>query len=186
MSVTAYSTFRVLNTIRVQVTSDLSTPLYYHWYVDGEYVGRTASSERWFALGANQQVQVVVVDTNDPNFDPYASPPAGYPLRKRLWWVRADDDEVRKYKVEQQQDGGAWTTIATVWARQRIWLYSLRTPPLVDLSTYSWRIMPIDIYGNEGTASTEGPETVVRQPDAVRFTASYDGGADRVTIAEAA
>jgi hypothetical protein len=59
------------------------------------------------------------------------------------------------------------------------------TPRLDDLTTYTWRVIPIDAVGNEGTPLEIESESVVRRPDPPAFTATFDDGTSTVEFAEA-
>lgn len=185
MAITAYSQVRVGSTTTVTVTSDLTGVIYYHWYVDGAYVGMTLLPTRTFQLEPGEQVRIEANDTNDVDYDPVANAPHGAPARRSLWFVRSVDDDVAEYNIEQQQDGGAFTQIATVPHDDQRWAYSVLTDRLDDLSDYGWRAIAVDDAGNEGSALTLGSETVVRTPDAPDFAISFDSGTSRVTFSSA-
>lgn len=107
-------------------------------------------------------------------------------LYKTLFWVRSLTTGVVRYRIDEQVDGGEWTTIAYVWARSGQWSYLYETDTLDDLSEYAWRIIPIDSAENACDAPLEiGPETVVRTPDAVDFDVTFNSPATTVTFAEA-
>ena len=174
------------NVTTLTVHSWLVPPIYFYWYVDGRYVGQTKSPSRAFYLPAGDQAQIDVIDSTDPDLDPIANAPAAYPVRRTLWWIRSiDAGRVDRYRVEQQKDGGDWTQIGTVHAVDGQWDYTFLTDRLDDLGAYAWRVVPIDAAGNDGSAITLGAETVVRKPDGVDFTLSFDDGTDRVTLDEA-
>lgn len=184
--ITAYRTTRAGQTTTVRVTSNLAGTVFYHWYLDGAWIGRTTSPEKSFVLDLSDQARVDVVDVNDPDFDPLKNPPAGYPARRSLFFLRSTDEDVETYRVEQQKDGGAWTTVAILHHDPRAWSYQVLTDRLPDLSSYSWRVIPVDRAGNDGTALSLGSaEKVVRTPDAPNFTATFNAGATTVTFAVA-
>jgi len=175
----------------VIVTSDLSGTIYYHWYLDGVLVASTEGldeSEFWFQLEQGEQARLEVLDTNDADFDAVANAPAGWPARRLLWWVRSLDASTDHYRVEQQQDGGDWSTVALV-PRDSLgpdtWHYQLLSDRLDDLSDYAWRIVPVDAAGNDGDSTLIGPERIVRAPDAPDCTITYDADTDKVTFAAA-
>jgi len=186
MAITRYQTTRFRNITTVAVISDLSGTVYYHWYLDGAYIASTTRPTYSFVLEQGEQARIEVQDTTDPNYDPIANAPAGYPARRTLWWIRSTEGDVDYYKVEQKKDSGQWSTIGIVRHDNREWAYSFLTPRLEDLATYTWRIIPVDTAGNEGTPQTIGPETVVRTPDAPRFAISFDPSTTRVTFSAAA
>lgn len=185
MTVTVEDVSRVGDSVRVEVSSDLEGPRFY-WYADGAFVGSSTEPARSFGVAPGEQLRVEVLDSTDADFDALANAPAGYPSRRSLWWTRSSSSDVSAYVVEQQKDGGDWLELARVAQEPGAWALSFLTGRLEDLATYSWRITPIDRAGNEGTATTFGPELVVRRPDAPEFALSFDAGANRVTISEAA
>ena len=183
MAITSYSTTRLGDTTVVTVTSDLTDTIYYHWYVDGQWVGMTTQPSRGFQVSAGEQLRVECLDTNDADYDYTANAPEGWPARKTLWWVRSLATDVDHYRIDQQEDGGAWETIGRVWPVLGQWSYRHTTERLTDLAVYSWRILPVDAAGNEGAATTIGPEQIVRAPDAPAFAAAFDPDTRRVTFA---
>jgi len=184
MAITAYTLTRLGEVTTVTVTSDLAGTIYYHWYTDGCYVGGGQSASRSFYLGLSDQTRVEVVDTNDADFDPVAGAPAGWPARRTLWWVRSIEADVASYRVEQKLGAGDWSTLAIVHDRPEAWDYAVMTDRLDDLSDYTWRVVPVDAAGNDGTPFTIGPEQIVRTPDAPNFTITFDAGTTKVTFAE--
>jgi len=185
MAITSYSTTRQGDLLTVTVVSSLTGTIYYHWYADGSYLAGSASPTRSFLVPAGEQIRVTAVDTNDPDFDPFASPPAGYPARRTLWWVASTDLDVGHYRVEQQREAEGWLEIGQVSASGS-WAYQLLTPRLDDKTTYSWRLIPVDQAGNDGAALSLGSEFVVRSPDAPNLAISYDAGTAKVTLSEVA
>lgn len=183
MSITAYTAVPIEDAVRVEVTSDLAGTVRYHWYADGMYQGMTYEPWRLFRPEEGEQLRVEVLDTTDEDFDPLTNAPAGYPARRTLWWVRSLDADVEYYRIDQQQDGGAWAEVATVDAVAGQWDYQWTTARLDDLSDYAWRIVPVDAAGNDGTALAIAAERIVRTPDAPDFTLSLAGGAVTVEAA---
>jgi len=191
MAITSYSQRRYSNVTTVTVVSDLTPPsggaVYYHWYIDGAYVAMTRSSSRSFALEAGDQVKIVAQDTTDPDYDAVANAPAGYPARRSLWWLRSLDDDVEHYRVEQRrEDDNDWSVVAIVRHDNRVWSYSLLTGRLDDLIGYAWRVVPVDLAGNDGTPWELATEMIVRTPDAPDFAVTFDDQTTCVTFASAA
>jgi hypothetical protein len=181
----SYITTRIGNTTTVTVASTLAAPVYYFWYLDGQFLGMTLASVRSFALLAGEQARIDVLDSDDAAFDPYANAPAAYPPRKLLFWVRSLANDVDRYRIDQQQDGGEWTTVGQIAAASDPWSFRFLTQRLADLSIYTWRIVPVDQVGNDGTPLTIGPEKIVRTPDAPDFSASLDPDTTYLTIGAA-
>lgn len=184
MAITSIEQSRSRNRTTVTVTSDLAGSVWYFWYRDGAYIARTASPVYTFGVEPGEQLRVEVIDTNDPDMDPIKAAPAGYPARRTLYWVRTTATDVDFYRVEQKEGAGDWTSIGRVYHSEARWVYSLLTGVLTDLASYQFRVVPVDRAGNDGTPVTLDAETVVRSPDAPDFTASYDGGTQRITFAE--
>jgi hypothetical protein len=185
MSVTL-TTVRFGNVTTVTAASTLSGIVYYHWYLDGVYVATSVESSHSFWLGTGEQIRIEVTDTLDPDYDPIANAPAGWPARKAITWARSLDTDVAEYRVEQQKDSGSWTTVGIIPHDATKWSYSLLSGRLTDLSSYYWRVYPVDAAGNDGTAITpvKGKD-LVRRPDAPNFTISFDDGTTKVTFTAA-
>jgi hypothetical protein len=186
MAITSYQQQRFGTLTIVTVTSDLSGTIYYHWYIDGAFIASTQSPMRSFTLETGDQIRIEVKDTNDADYDPIANAPDGYPARRTIWWIRSTDDDVVSYRVEQKKGAGDWTSIGIVQRNGEAWTYSLLSPRLDDLNAYQWRVIPVDVAGNDGTARTVDAEDVVRTSDAPDFTISFDSGTAKVTFAAAA
>jgi hypothetical protein len=90
--------------------------------------------------------------------------------------------DVAKYSIEQQQDGGDWTVLDELPAPSGQWDFFYTTPRLADLSSYAWRITPIDAAGNPGTVTTFTAEIFVRQPDAPAFSVAFNPSPLTVTF----
>jgi hypothetical protein len=184
MAITSYTQQRFGAVTRVTVESDLAAAVYYHWYLDGAWVARTITPWEDFFLADFALADVTVIDTNDAVFEPIQNQPVAGPARRTLWWIRSLATDVRTYRVQQRASLGEWETIADVAALGNTWEYSCTTPRLDDLTTYEWRVVPIDAVGNEGTPLVIESESVVRRPDPPDFTATFDEETLRVTFSE--
>jgi len=181
----SYTVTTVGDTTTVTVASTLTPPVYYFWYLDGQYLGMTEEATRAFNLLAGEQARIDVLDSTDEDFDPYANAPAAYPSRKTIFWIRSPATDVDYYRVEQQADGGEWETVETIPADPDAWSYSSLTERLDDLTTYAWRIIPVDVVGNDGTPLAFAAELIVRIPDAPAFAVTIDPDTSKITFAEA-
>lgn len=184
MTITAVTYERIGDVTRVYATSDLVSP-FFHWYVDGSWIGATSTPWRDVQLARGDQARVDVQDTTDAAYDPIANAPTGYPARRSLWWVRSADADVASYLVEQDQDSGGYETVGRVVQTEQAWALGWLSARLDDLSTYTWRVTPYDAAGNAGTARTFGPEKIVRRPDAPDFALAFDDDTDHVTVSAA-
>ena len=173
-------------TTQISVTSDLTPPVWFHWYLDGVFQETTTVGEFTITLEPGAQARLEVIDTTDPDFDPRANPPAAYPATRSLWWIRSLAADLDRYRVEQQQDGGDWTPIATVLKKDNQWHYHFESGRLVDLATYAFRIVPIDEAGNDGTAQSLSSRQIVRTPDAIDFSLTFNEGPTTITFGAAA
>lgn len=160
--------------------------VFYHWYVDGEYGGMTATPTFSVYLSVGDVARIKVLETLDPNFDPIANAPAMYGPRKRLRWLRSLDLSAHSYRVEQNRAGAEWVAIGTVFAAGRnAWEFSFVSPRLDDLVSYAWRVVPVTNAGNDGNALVFPAETVVRTPDAPGFTVTWDESTELATFTAA-
>ena len=181
----SYSVTRMDNTTRVTVSGRLTGNVFYYWYLDGAFVGRSQSNSRSFVLAHNDMVRVEVIETYDADFDAEANAPAGWPGRRTLWWIRSTDADVDHYRVEQAYGAGDFAEIATVQAVAGQWEYEVLSPRLLDLSGYTWQVVPVDAAGNDGTALEIAQEVIVRTPDAPDFAIAFDEGTTKVTFSAA-
>lgn len=186
MTITAYQQTRIDDVTTVIVTSDLVGQIFYHWYLDGAYLGATDTPQRSFSVPAGDQARVEVIDTLDDGFDPLASAPDGWPARRSIFWTASVDSDVNHYRVEQQKAGGDWELLAIVEHDSARWTYTVLTGRLDDRTLYAWRVIPVDAAGNQGTAQTISQEMIVRTPDAPDFAATFDPITTHVTFEEAA
>jgi len=186
VSITSYNIMPMDKVVVVEVVSSLSGTVFFHWYLDGLYMGVTTASSRAFWIDAGEQARVEVLDTTDPAFDPIANAPDAWPARRLLWWVRSLDADVDHYRVEERKAAGAWELVSTVRHVSDRWHYSAVSRRLDDLTDYTWRIVPVDRAGNQGTVQTIGPEKIVRRPDAPDFEITFNSGPQTITFSEAA
>lgn len=183
MAITYDNTVSVGNLVIWHVTSSLSDA-YYHWYLEGSWLGVTRTGEFSLVVEDGEQAYIVCQDTTDPAYDPIANAPSGYPARRTLSWVASADSDIDYYRVEQNKDAGGWTSLGTV-QDDGSWYYSFTTARLADLSSYQFRVVPVDEAGNDGTAITWSADTIVRRPDAVDFDVTFNSPATTVTFSEA-
>lgn len=187
MAITSYSKKRHGRLTKVTVVSDLTGTVYYHWYLDGAWLGVTTDPNYSIFLEAGEQAELVCIDTNSASFDGPANAPAGYPARRALWWNKCTDADVDHYRVEYGtgfSSPSSWTLMGTV-KDDGGWSYRFLSHRLTDLTWYWFRIVPVDLAGNQGTALALGPDKVVRTPDAPEYSATYNSGTQRVTFAAA-
>jgi hypothetical protein len=185
MSITAYSQRRVSRTTYVTVTSSLSGTIYYHWYLDGIYLGVTNVPTKGIMLEASEQARIECVDTTNAVYDGASYGATDYPARRILSWVRSVDSSVVAYVIRQKKAAGSYADLARVHDRGE-WSYQYTTPRLDDLTEYTWQIVPVDASGNEGSALTIGPELIVRTPDSPRFSTTWDADESTLTVAAVA
>ena len=185
MSITQNNISRAGDLATVEVESDLTAPVYFHWYIDGEHIAETASGRMTFHVPSGEQLRLTVQDTTDPDYDAVANAPDGYPARRLLNWTRSIDADVGHYRIEQKLGAGAWTILDRVLSEPGRWEYSYRTGRLDDLGSYQFKIVPVDAAGNDGTVVSIAAETIVRTPDAPEFTVSLDDATQKVTFAAA-
>jgi len=169
------SSSSVGGTTTITAASSLTPPIWFHWWLNGVYQGRTNEGLLSVQPAAGETLNVECVDTTDPAYDPATFTSACAPARRRLEWVRSLDAHAAAYVLEQQANGGAWTPIATV-AAAADWLYSLRSDPLDDLASYAWRVAAADAAGNRSSAETISSEMIVRTPDAPSWALAVAAG----------
>lgn len=178
-----YTQSRLGDLTVVTAAPPIQGPLFYHWFVDGLHVSSSRNPELTVLLDEGERASIRVVTTHELIVDIESIAPVGYPSRRTLRWNPEQiSDDAGRYRVRQQREADGYSTIGEVAAQQGQWSYSLVTPRLDDLTSYTWQIVPIDIHGNEKSALTVGPELIVRVPDAPDFDLLYDDVSDRVTF----
>jgi len=182
---TSFTWKRVNNTTIVTVVPILAGTVYYFWYQDGRLVGQTQKPTKTIVLTPGDSARLEVLQTNDPAFDPIANAPVGYPPRRTLEFVRSLDPSIERYRIEQKVGSGAWTILGYVRDNPTQWSYRYQTGRLLDLTSYSWRVVPMNAAGNDGTPVSLGPggggaEFIVRTPDAPTFNVAFQSYADAV------
>jgi hypothetical protein len=186
MAITFQKSVRIGDTTIVTVTSSLTGTVYFHWYVDGVYVGVTTSGTKSLFLPVGGMARIEVVDTNSAAFNPLAAPPAFYPAKYTLHWVRSLATDVAEYLVEVDKNGAGWVTLARVPHSDSQWDYQVLSERLDDLSNYNFRVSAIDAVGNAGSPiQTSVPFLIVRVPDSPRWSFTWDSGTQRITYAAA-
>lgn len=177
-----YHVVRIGETVEVTVTTTMSDVVWYFWYADGAYLGKTAGPTKTFQVPAGEQLRLDCVPTDQEDYDPLADPPEGYPSRRTLWWTRSLSADAAEYRIDQREGTDEWTTIAVVPQEIGKWDISIITGRLNDLTEYTWRIVALDAAGNESVPLTIGPERIVRRPDAPNFAVEFDTETERVTF----
>lgn len=186
MAITSLTQTRSGSGTTVSAVSSLSGTVFFHWYADGNYLGMSTSGSWTLFLDTDTQRRIDVVDTTDPAFDPFAAPPTGFPAFVTLFFVRSIASDVAGYRIEQIRTtfGSVATDIAFVPQGLNEWSHLVVTPRLDDLIEYDWKIYAIDRAGNENsTPLALKRRTIVRTPDAPRFSVAFDPGSTKVTFA---
>lgn len=181
----------------VTVVSNLSAPVYYNWFQDGEFLSQTLNAPEFtFFVAADQQTNIVCVDSNyatlsdfsddfndDFGWDMSIAGVPGFPSTRTLEFVRSLDPTIASYEIQQAENGGSWDTIGFVADDPSRWSFSFVTAPLDDLAFYAWRVVPIGQTGNAGTSVSIAAETIVRTPDAPAFSVTLNGSQELVFAA---
>ena len=181
----ALTSVRIGNIVTITADSILTGTVYYYWYFDGTFMGMTTSNTYSVYVELNEQINVVVKDSNSALFDAVSNAPTDYPARRTIYWNPPDASDIYYYRVEQNRASAGWTTIGIIYHQARDWEYYLYTPRLSDLISYQWRIYPVDTALNDGTVITLDAETIVRKPDAVDYTHTFDEDTTKVTYTSA-
>lgn len=179
-----YTTTRTGNVLTVTAVTKLTGDLFYHWYIDGNYIDTTRANQKSFVVEALDQIQVEAIIVNHDGFDVIANAPAGYPARVTLHWVRSIDPNIKRYRIEQQKEAEGFAAIGVVTHADSTWYYTFLTPRLETHTNYDWQIVPVDLAGNDGTPLSIPQQKIVRTPDAPNFTIDYASGNQRVTFTE--
>lgn len=180
MTVTYGKPERVGHWTTVFVESDIGSAAWFHWYRDGILVHSGQATSYTFYVGTGEQAEIICVDT--ANSIPPSDAPQAWPATRTIFWWPSMSDDIKEYRPEYQKDGGSWTAFDRVRHDPERWLYHAETERLDDLSTYAFRVVPVDQAGNDGTAQEIESEIVVRKPDAPRYDGTFSAGTSRVTF----
>lgn len=183
MAIISESVTRIGEISLLEMTSDLSGTIYYHWYREGAWVGMTTEPRKHFRLEPGDEERIICQDTNDAAYDPVANAPAGYPARRSVFWTQSSVGNVRTFKVQEKKAAGSWTDRATI--RGHAWAYDWLSARLDDLTDYAHRVLGVDAAGNDGPPVAMDAARVVRRPDSLAFDIAYSAGTNRVTFSEA-
>jgi ribulose bisphosphate carboxylase small subunit len=145
---------------RASWTSDQTSPTY-RIYIDGVLQAR--QQDAFWEIRPNQILEVL--DTDD------AVPSPAFPAYLVLDWRVQDDAD--QYRIEQW-DGEAWGAVATLAADHSRGAMAYYTSVLEDCTTHTWRVVPIDAAGNDGTA-VQFVALLVRHPDVPSVSWAYNG-----------
>jgi len=184
MAITSLTTQRVGRSTTITAVSGLGGTVFFHCYIDGTWIGQNETGIFFVTLDVDEQAQVDVVDTTDANFDFITNGPVVYSAKRTLYWTASTDADISFYKIEENKDGAGFVEIGRVDDNGN-WSFIFLTKKLTDLASYQFRITPFDMAGNAGTAITLSAETVVRVPEAPKFTISFDDPTDKLTYTAA-
>jgi len=170
MSVT-YTAIRQLapTVIEVAWSSDLEDPTFYV-YRDGTLIATTKQTRMRFTVAPGEQLMLEVLDTT-------AEPTEAFPPHLDLHWRAAADTD--HYRIDEYV-AAVWTERGRVRDTGRPY-YTWRTRALEDVTTHTFRIMPVGTNGNDGSAVTIAC-MMVRHPDEPTATWLYNSGTRKVTI----
>jgi hypothetical protein len=140
-------------------------------YRDGQLIAQTEQTEAIVAVVPGTAPVFEVLD------DPDEEPSDGFPPYVTLQW--AQTAETAEYRVEELVSA-VWTTLATIPDENAAY-YRWTSEPLDDVSSHSYRIVPVGTNGNDGTPLTFAV-LLVRVPDPPDMTMSYFSGAGLLTF----
>lgn len=144
--------------------SNLADPTFYIW-VNGDLVAETLETSYEVSVPIGDQLQFDVFD------DPDDEPTDYYPTRLTLRWEGRDG--ANTYRVDQYT-GGQWVA-KSIHPHRVSNLYHYVTGVLDDVTTYQFRVVPIDAEGRSGTALSFTAE-MVRYPDEPAQTMTFTAG----------
>ena len=176
-------------TTTLMARSWLREPVFFLWWVNGIFQGKTLDGGKVVRPEDGEQLRVELFDTRNPSFDPSLILVQSATGRRRIFWTRSLDANIAAYRIDGQAGtggpfmvgGSSWQTLATV-AADDTWQYAWLSDPCADLAPVAWRIVPLDAAGNAGTAKVISAEMIVRTPDAPRWAFELDSVSRQVTF----
>lgn len=164
---------------RIEWSSDLGSPPPdgYRIYMSGVLVA-TTNKESWdVTLRSGESLVFEVLDDAD------LEPTTAFPGKLTIGWRRVSN--AVKYRLEEYV-ASVWTAVKSISDDGSEW-YSVQTRFLEDVTIHQHRIVPVDVYENDGTALSFST-LMVRHPDipinesAIDDRFSYASGTNKVTI----
>ena len=148
----------------------LTPPVPFQSYVGGvlvkSFTSSSGSSTVVIPVGVGQSPFIEVLDYVG---SPHPAFPGAFTLHWRAWAGGA-----ASYLV-QQQNGMTWTTLATINDDPTSENYLFTTSWLADETSYTFQIVPVDAFGNQGTA-LQFTATMIRCPDIPSVSYAYAAG----------
>jgi hypothetical protein len=166
---------------RVSVTTNLTGRVYWHWYVNGRYAGMSRASNRVFPVPRGAQANITSKPVRYASYNGAENEPLALSGEVTLEWTRSVDANIDRYLAQYQSAGGPWVTFAKV-RDSGAWSYRVTTPQLDDDVVYSFRVVPVDAAGNDGTAADLGSERIVRYPTATDGVVTFNPGPTTFTF----
>ena len=159
---------------RVSWTSDASDPTYYV-YRDGALVQQSAAASIVLALEPGEQLWLEVYDAAPTDRPRY------FAAAVRLQWQRCSV-EVDYFRVDQYV-GSSWVELQRI-PDEGLEYVAFVTPQLADDTVHQFRMVPVGLDGNAGTAITFDHH-MVRRPDVPAVGYAYDDETGELTISAA-
>lgn len=178
----------------IEVVSNLGGTVFFHWWIDGAYLGMTVTGRMEFQVADGEQSRITVHDTTDAAFDPIGSgqAPRFPPARMTAAWYKSLEADTAYYQVWMKEETNVpaeeYHLIGTVPHDPARWLYTFLSPRSRGFG-FSFDIRPVDKAGNIGTAMVQvGPPLTIAQPLAPDWIYAWEfvgAGTRRVTYAAA-
>jgi len=175
VAITSLSITRV-SPVAVQLSfaSSLADPTFYIWR-DGSLIATTTASTYL------DMVPVGACPIYDVFDDAADEPSEVYPAYLHLQWRAVDNADY--YRVERH-NGSQWVEQVRITDDGRAGYYHWYSPRLEDDTTHQFRVVAVTDDGTESTALTLSA-LMVRHPDPVAVSLSYDSQTQKLTISEA-
>jgi len=155
----------------LRYSSDLDEPVFYI-YLDGVLVAETSQAEYAIAVNPGESYVIEILD------DPDAQPMQVFPGKVRLNWFYVEDTEY--YRIDEYVDS-AWVERARMPENNGYLTWESRF--LEDGQSHTFRVVPVGVNGNEGTAR-QFAVLMVRHPDVPDVSFGYSQTNRTITITE--
>ena len=156
----------------ITYSRNLGSPTFYI-YVDGVLVAQTTQTEYTIAVNPGETVVVEILD------DAAAQAMQIFPGKARLGWFFVEDTDY--YRIDEYIEG-EWTERKKMPENNGYMEFESRF--LKDGQDHQFRIVPVGINGNEGTARQFSVRTV-RTPDTPDADYTYSNVTNKITLEDA-
>jgi hypothetical protein len=140
---------------RLEWSTDQTPPITFRVYRDGLLIAQTEATSLTVAIAQDEAPVFEILDADE------GDPQRGYPSKLVLGWYA--EAEPASYTIQEERGSGNWVDVDSLVNDGRTPYFTFTTRPLEDGEEHAYRIIPVGVNGNAGTA-LEIATLLVRTP----------------------